>query len=204
MKINEIFYSLQGEGFYAGTPAVFIRFSGCNLVCPFCDTAHNSGVFLSEDEIVNRISELIPQRQNLPLIVLTGGEPSLFVTPAFVSRLRAEFGAKIAMESNGTRKAVNVDFLTVSPKEPFVGASGRLAIEKCNEIKIVFDGNQDPEAIVENHGNPIAVSDGYFLQPMDTGDDEKNKEIIAATVKYCKQHPKWRLSLQTHKILNVR
>lgn len=197
-RINEIFYSVQGEGFHAGTPAVFIRFSGCNLACFFCDTRHQSGEFMTADEIVEAIRKEANGRK-FPLIVLTGGEPSLYVDSEFTARLRREFDAEIAMESNGTRKVVGVDFLTVSPKFPFVGSLARLAVEECSEIKLVYDGKINPEEVISG-----VRAAHYFLQPMDTGDEKKNREIATLAVEYCLNNPRWRLSLQMHKILGAR
>ena len=97
-KINEIFYSLQGEGFHTGTPAVFVRFSGCNLRCTFCDTQHQEGKMMSSQEIVDEVNKY----PLAPLIVLTGGEPSLFIDEAFVEELKQKIGKTIAIETNGT------------------------------------------------------------------------------------------------------
>lgn len=202
-KINEVFYSLQGEGYYAGTPAVFVRFSGCNLSCAFCDTAHNNGEFLTTEQLLERISDASDGRK-FHLLVLTGGEPTLFVDKDLIAALRSRFAATIAMESNGTRKpSAKVDFLTVSPKSPYVGSVGTPSVSECSEIKVVYDAKIDPEEVVKNQGFPIIATHGYYLQPMDTGDEEHNKEIIKATVDYCLKNPKWRISLQTHKILGL-
>ena len=96
-KINEIFYSLQGEGFHTGTPAVFVRFSGCNLRCSFCDTRHEEGVMMTDEEIVEKVSSF-PAR----MVILTGGEPSLWIDKALISRLR-EAGKQICIETQGER-----------------------------------------------------------------------------------------------------
>ena len=93
-KINEIFYSLQGEGFYSGTPAVFVRFSGCNLRCEFCDTQHQQGMMMSLQDIVTEVNKY----PNAPLLVLTGGEPSLFIDEAFVAALKSTTGKTVAIE----------------------------------------------------------------------------------------------------------
>ena len=111
-KINEIFYSLQGEGFHTGTPAVFVRFSGCNLRCSFCDTRHEEGVMMTDEEIVEKVSSF-PAR----IVILTGGEPSLWIDKALISRLR-EAGKQICIETNGTRPLPDgIDWVTCSPKE---------------------------------------------------------------------------------------
>ena len=95
-KINEIFYSLQGEGFHSGTPAVFVRFSGCNLRCTFCDTQHQAGEMMSLQEIVDEVNKY----PIAPLVVLTGGEPSLFIDEAFVAGLKQKTGKTVAIETN--------------------------------------------------------------------------------------------------------
>ena len=139
-KINEIYYSLQGEGFHTGVPSVFVRFSGCNLSCSFCDTAHASGTMMTAQEIADAINAY-PQA---PLIVLTGGEPSLFVTDEFISYLKTATGKRIAMETNGTHAVPsNIDWVTLSPKTGFQGADAHPCIlTECHELKVVYL-NQD-------------------------------------------------------------
>ena len=184
-RVNQIFYSLQGEGRNTGRAAVFVRFAGCNLRCSFCDTDFSSWREMSDDEIVAAISQY-PTR----LVVLTGGEPTLQVDRPLVDLLHAH-GYEIAMESNGTRQPVEgIDLLTCSPKE-------HVAITKCNELKCVFDGDASS---VDDRG---ISADYYYLQPCDVGDATRNAAITAACVEYIKQHPKWRLSLQTHKLINI-
>ena len=197
-KVNEIFYSLQGEGYYTGTPAVFIRLSGCNLHCDFCDTQHNQGRFLQVDEIFREIDRVC-EGARPSLVVLTGGEPTLTATDELCQALARRFKV-VAMESNGTRRPpVGVSFLTVSPKADFVGQPGEPIVTCANEVKLVYTGENDPgkwfERIQAGH---------YCLQPCDTGDPEKNADIVAKTLAYIKEHPWWRLSLQTQKIINVR
>ena len=111
-KINEIFYSLQGEGAHTGIPAVFVRFSGCNLKCPFCDTDHSTGEMLTESDIAAFVNAYPAE-----WIVLTGGEPSLFVNEDLIHFLHVATGKKIAIETNGTRRVPeNIDRITFSPK----------------------------------------------------------------------------------------
>ena len=111
-RINEIFYSLQGEGFHTGIPSVFVRFSGCNLHCEFCDTDHAHGTLLSFDDIVREVLQY-----PAPWVVLTGGEPSLFIDDDFVQRLKAATGKQIAIETNGTPPLPpSLDWVTLSPK----------------------------------------------------------------------------------------
>ena len=110
-KINEIFYSLQGEGFHTGTPALFIRFSGCNLKCSFCDTKHEEGEWMSDEDIVAKAKEC-PAK----MVVLTGGEPSLWIDEAFVEKLH-QAGKYVCIETNGTHPIPDsVDWITCSPK----------------------------------------------------------------------------------------
>ena len=194
MRVNEIFYSIQGEGAHAGTPAIFIRFSGCNLKCPFCDTDFSSYKEMTEDEIIDAMRQLTDKCHN---VVITGGEPTLQIDSVFVAKLHIN-GYIVAMESNGTRKAPkNLDWLTISPKEPFVGSTGKLYINSCHELKLVFDGEHEPSdfGIKAEH---------YYLQPCDTGDKAKNDEIINKLIEYVKKNPRWKISLQTQKILSVR
>lgn len=190
MKVNEIFYSLQGEGYYTGTAAVFVRLSGCNLRCPFCDTDHQSGMEMTEEAIVEAVCQH-PARH----VVITGGEPSLFLTASLVDALH-KAGRYVAIETNGTKQLPeNVDWITLSPKDAFV-ESAAPAISRCNEIKVVFDGNDIP-----NYSHITA--EHHFLQPCDTGNSDKNASIVQGATSYILSHPEWRLSLQTHKIINI-
>lgn len=191
-RINEIFLSLQGEGRNTGRAAVFIRFAGCNLSCPFCDTDFGPYREMTDEEIISAIGGY-----NARLAVLTGGEPTLQADDAFVSLMHAH-GYEVAMETNGTRPVpAATDWVTVSPKLPFAGAAGRLAVSRCNELKCVFDGTVP----VDDYG---IEADYYYLQPCDTGDANRNRQITAACVDYIMEHPRWRLSLQTHKLLGIR
>lgn len=197
-RINNIFYSLQGEGRNTGRAAVFIRFAGCNLRCSFCDTEFESYREMSDEEILDAVKTLVPSNQTpFPLggvggrllIVLTGGEPTLQVDEAFVDLLH-QHDYEVAMESNGTRFAPrNLDWFTVSPKQSPIR-------QHCNEVKVVFvDAGHVPDIDLE--------ADYYYLQPCDVGDAERNKAITQACVEYIKQHPQWRLSLQTHKLIDI-
>lgn len=193
MRVNEIFYSLQGEGFYVGVPSVFIRLSGCNLQCSFCDTTHQSFTDMSESEIADVVAQYPAQH-----VVITGGEPSLQLTASLIELLHS-LGKEVAVETNGTHfLPENVDWITLSPKDAFItSASAKVVLKHCNEMKVVFAGNELPNY------DDIAC-DHFFLQPCDVGDKGKNKEIVEATIAYCLQHPKWRLSLQTHKLVGIR
>lgn len=194
MKINEIFYSLQGEGHHSGTPAIFIRFSGCNLKCPFCDTAHTEGTTMTEAEILETIAKY-PAK----MVVLTGGEPSLFVTATLIDALKSR-GYYIAIETNGTNPLPKgINWVTLSPKDAFVNKTKEAIpiLTQCDELKVVFTEEQ-PQAY--RH-----IDAQYrYLQPCDTGNAEHNSEIINRCIEYIKAHPEWRLSLQTHKLLGIR
>lgn len=193
MKVNEIFYSLQGEGYHSGTPAVFVRFSGCNLRCPFCDTQHEEGIEMSETEIVEAV-----KTYPASLVVVTGGEPAMQLTEGLVDTLHAA-GKYVSVETNGTLPLPkNVDWITLSPKDSWVGSQAAPVLSRADELKLLFDGTHEPS--LYSH---IAVAH-RFLQPCDMGNDARNAEIMQATVDYIKKNPAWRLSLQIHKILKIR
>lgn len=194
MRVNEIFYSIQGEGAHSGEAAIFVRLSGCNLLCEFCDTEHRPYKDLTEDEICSQIAEF-PSR----LVVITGGEPTLQLTKSLIQKIHA-LGKMVAIETNGTHEIPQgVDWVTVSPKSLFVGAKGLPVINHAQEVKVVYNGIQwadDPTfGITAAH---------YFIQPCDTGNEERNREIINQCVQFIKENPTWKLSLQTQKILRVR
>ena len=193
MRVNEIFYSLPGVGFYVGTQTKYERFSGCNLHCPFCDTQHTEGCTMTEEAILQEV-----QRYGARHVVLTGGEPSLQLTESLVAGLH-RLGRFVAVETNGTRSLpAGVDWITLSPKDAFVNESAaRIALSECHELKVVFTG-----AALPNYSHIQARH--RFLQPCDTGNAAENADILSATIAYCKQHPEWRLSLQTHKWLGIR
>lgn len=193
LKVNEIFYSLQGEGYYTGAPAIFIRFCGCNLKCPFCDTKHDDGMEMTEEEIVAEV-EKYPARH----VVVTGGEPSLQLTASLVDKLHA-IGKYVAIETNGTRPLPdNVDWITLSPKDAWLGKAASPVLAHADELKVLFDGRHEPAAY-------DGIAAGHrFLQPCDVGDTLRNAAIVAATIEYVKSHPEWCLSLQIHKTLNIK
>lgn len=199
MRVNEIFYSLQGEGYHAGRPAVFVRFSGCNLQCPFCDTQHEAGTEMSEQEIVAAAKLLTPHSSLLPpLLVITGGEPALQLTATLVALLHQE-GFRVAVETNGTLPLPpNVDWVTLSPKSLWLGPDAAPVLQEADELKVLFDGQHAPSAY------DYIEAAHRFLQPMDTGDADHNAAIIRQAVDYCLEHPQWRLSLQIHKILDIK
>ena len=178
-KINEIFYSLQGEGFRVGTPVVFVRFSGCNLSCPFCDTLHTEGVKMTDEEILAEVNKYLGK-----VVVLTGGEPGLWVDEALITALH-ENGKYVCIETNGTCELPeSIDWVTCSPKE-----GTHLRVKHIDEVKVVYTGQK-----VETYLNLPAHY--YFLQPCSC---KNTQEVVA----YIKEHPMWRLSLQTHKLINI-
>lgn len=193
MRVNEIFYSIQGEGRFTGTPAIFIRLAGCNLRCDFCDTEHQPYKDLTEAEIVRQIA-------NFPAshVVITGGEPMLWLTLSLIDRLHRK-GKFIQVETNGTipiKDILPIDWITCSPKFDFC-PHAELKIQRIDELKVVYQG-QDMSAY-----DSIEAKE-YYLQPCDFRDEARNAENLAATINYIKIHPKWKLSLQTQKILSVR
>ena len=178
-KINEIFYSLQGEGFHTGTPAVFVRFSGCNLKCSFCDTHHEDGRMMSDDEIIAEVCKY-PCR----MVILTGGEPGLWIDGKLTAALHAA-GKYIAIETNGTCiLPEDIDWVTCSPKEGAI-----LKVCRMDEVKVVYVG----QYVCEYLKLPARH---YFLQPCS---GQNTNDVIA----YIKEHPQWRLSLQTHKLIDI-
>ena len=193
-RVNEIFYSLQGEGYHSGTPAVFVRFSGCNLHCAFCDTQHQVGEMISMQEVVNEVNKY----PIAPLVVLTGGEPSLLIDEAFVSELKQKTGKCIAIETNGTRPLPNnLDWVTLSPKSSFEGGDAEpCVLKRCDELKVVYLGQDlaQYDEIQAKH---------RFLQPCFVEDLEQRKANMQACVEAVKSHPNWRLSLQIHRVLSI-
>ncbi len=207
--IKEIFYTLQGEGTHAGRPSVFCRFSGCNLwtgreqdrhkaTCQFCDTdfvgtdGENGGRFTSAEAVVDVIARLWPEGQpkSAPWVVCTGGEPLLQVDRALVEALHAR-GFGVAVETNGTKlPPEDLDWICVSPK-----AGAPLNLTRGNELKLVYP---QPTLLPEQ----VAHLDfeHFYLQPMDGPNAAANTQDA---VRYCLQHPQWKLSLQTHKLLGI-
>ncbi len=190
LQLAEIFYSVQGEGTWAGTPAVFVRLAGCNLACDFCDTDYALKFVASVDEVVARVRA---EGGDCPMIILTGGEPlAQAATLALIDALRAD-GRRVHIESNGTIFAELPDdvWLCVSPKER---VDVRMA-ERANEAKLIVDGRVPEEHLPLFVDQPIVL-----LQP------EGNKPSnVALAVAYAKAHPRrFKVSLQTHKYMGVR
>lgn len=193
--INEIFYSLQGESFHTGTPCVFVRFSGCNLRCVFCDTEHQTSHPMTSDEIVNEVMGY----SNAQMIVLTGGEPSLFVDDELLCALKAAVGLPVAIETNGTRPiAADIDWVTLSPKIGLEGGDHEpCVLTRCDELKVVYCGQDlQPYSTIQTKYR--------FLQPCYCDDPERRKANLDACVEAVMKNPGWRLSLQIHRVLGIR
>jgi len=191
LNVNEIFYSLQGEGGRTGQASIFIRLAKCNLACSFCDTDFERGVKMTLEEVLNEIEDW-PCRW----IVWTGGEPTLQLTDAVVAFFK-ERGYSQAIETNGTRRIPNgIDYITCSPKQHF---------EKVKELIPVVDELRFP---IEK-GDPLPdisilpETERYLLSPI-----FDNQQMIPENVDYCismvREHPEWALSLQTHKLIGIR
>ena len=188
-RINEIFYSLQGEGYWTGTPMVFLRMSGCNLRCPFCDTDHEAHTDMTAEQIVEAVSAVSGECRR---VCVTGGEPSLQLDLPLVEALHGA-GYRIHVETNGTRPLPEgVDWVTLRPKAavPDLKGDGTVVMTQADEVKVVFLG-----ADVEKWA--VFPATWHFLQPCSCSNTE-------LTVDYILRHPRWRLSLQTHKYLNIR
>ncbi len=206
-SIKEIYYTLQGEGFHTGRPAVFIRFSGCNLwsgiegdransICKFCDTdflgnSDSGGKFESPKEIVTMVNRLWPIGQNVkPFVICTGGEPLLQLDQLIIDAFK-NAGFIVAIETNGTlQPSDGIDWICVSPK-----SGTEMLLSKGNELKLVFPQNgmnpQDYLSLEFEH---------FYLQPMDGPQLHENTR---SAIEYCMAHPRWTLSQQTHKTLNI-
>ena len=206
-SIKEIFYTLQGEGAHAGRPAVFCRFSGCNLwsgreqdrasaVCQFCDTdfvgtdGERGGKFATPGALAQEIDSLWPAGAGHKYVVFTGGEPLLQLDAPLLAAMHA-VGFTIAIETNGTLDVPpGVDWVCVSPK-----MGSELVVRKGNEIKVVIPQKEQDLAAYEG-----LDFENFFVQPMDGPLAAFNTALAIET---CKRNPKWKLSLQTHKLLNI-
>lgn len=196
-RINEIFYSIQGEGHHVGYPSVFIRFSGCNLSCPFCDTAHQNGIYMSDDDIIHAVN-----LHKADWIVLTGGEPGLQIDPQFIHLLKRATGKKIAIETNGTVDLPEgIDWITVSPKNGICGKEAPIKESiKADEIKVV-DVGQPLEPYFEL--SCIKDSTLMYLQPCYVEDKKQFRLNQLSTVKRVFEDTRWTLSVQLHRYLNI-
>lgn len=216
--VKEIFYTLQGEGANTGTPAVFCRFAGCNLwsgreadraaaVCNFCDTdfigtdGPGGGKFATPEALADAVAGAWPSLGSarfpsnradpkLKFVVCTGGEPLLQLDRPLIEAFHAK-GFRVAVETNGTQPVPEgIDWVCVSPK-----ATAPVVVERGDELKLVYPQS---EAMPERFES--LAFDHFFLQPMDGPTREANTR---AAVEYCLHHPRWRLSLQTHKIIGI-
>ena len=214
-RVNEIFYTLQGEGAHMGIPAVFVRFSGCNLRCPWCDTEFTEYTEMTAEQIVAQVTELydIPNERR-KMVVLTGGEPSLQVDKPLVEALH-EAGFYICIETNGTRPLPEgIDWITCSPKanslKHSVISHQPLALKKVNEVKVVYTGEYNPEIwctqLEAEHWmlQPLRFTGDWLIEhAVDEWEDDRN-DNLDDTVRYILSHPFWRLSVQIHKIAGLR
>ena len=205
--VKEIFFTLQGEGANTGRAAVFCRFTGCNLwngkesdrqhaVCKFCDTdfvgvGPDGGRFPDADALADAIARAWPENAGERFVVCTGGEPLLQLDEPLVDALHSR-DFVVAVETNGTQRAPRgIDWICVSPK-----AGAELVLRGGNELKLVYPQREATPEQFED-----LEFEQWFLQPMDGPDREANTR---AAVEYCLSHPRWRLSLQTHKALGIR
>lgn len=214
-QVKEMFYSLQGEGAQTGRPAIFVRFAGCNLwsgkethrataVCQFCDTdflgtdGKNGGKFKTAESLAISVAALWPQNTvEKPYVICTGGEPALQIDSALVSAFHDK-RFEIAIETNGTLPLPDgLDWVCVSPK----GASN-LVVKQCNELKLVYpQADSMPEKFED------VIAQYRYLSPKNPFDKSTifptQIDSTQSAIGYCLQHPQWRLTLQTHKIVNI-
>ena len=210
-SVKEIYFTLQGEGAQTGRPAVFLRFAGCNLwsgreqdrsraVCRFCDTQFvgtdgpGGGKFETAGELADAVHSLWPNSQSTvrPYVVCTGGEPLLQLDTAAIDALH-ELDFEVGVETNGTLLApAGLDWICVSPK-----AGAAVVQRRGNELKLVYP-QTEPEAQPEHFAG--MAFEHHFLQPLDDANSERN---LRQTIDYCLREPRWRLSLQTHKMIGI-
>ena len=209
-SVKEIFYTMQGEGAQSGRPAVFCRFAGCNLwsgrekdrataICQFCDTdfvgvdGDNGGRFDTAESFATAVRAQWKSNDPTvkPLVVCTGGEPLLQLDKVAVKALQ-DLGFEVAVETNGTQSAPkNIDWICMSPK-----AGTKIVLIEGDELKLVF-----PQPDLQPSSVEHLQFKNWFLQPMDGPERDKN---IQLTLQYCLEHPRWRLSLQMHKLVGIR
>ena len=212
--VKELYYTLQGEGAHAGRAAVFCRFAGCNLwtgreadraqaVCTFCDTEFvgtdgpGGGKFPTATALSDAVASHWPvQAGGTRYVVCTGGEPLLQMDAPLIEAFHAR-GFEVGVETNGTQPApAGLDWICVSPK-----ADAPLVLTRGQELKLVYPQRHpaaQPERFVE------LEFEEFMLQPLDAGDAEATQRNVRAALEYCLAHPRWRLSLQTHKLLDIR
>lgn len=188
--VNEIFYSLQGEGGRAGEASIFIRLTKCNLACSFCDTDFEEGREMSLDQILEEIG-----KYPCKWIIWTGGEPTIQLKDDHLAVFR-DHGYKQAIETNGTRKVPSlIDYITCSPKQQYETIKSRIPF--AHEIRMpIICGDSIPDITV------FPQADNYFLSPVFDG-DKINIDNVSYCVDLIKKHPQWRLSLQIHKLIHI-
>ena len=205
--IKEIYFTLQGEGFHTGRPAIFVRFSGCNLwtglekdraeaICFWCDTdfvgttGPNGGKY-SAKQIADILLNLWPtSKVEKPYIVCTGGEPLLQIDQLFITTIK-NIGFEIGLETNGTILAPEgFDWICVSPK-----ANSELKLKEGNELKFIY-----PQKNLNPKDHEVLDFDHFFIQPLD---DKYQSENVLMAKKFIKMNPSWKLSIQTHKVLGI-
>lgn len=206
-SVKETFYSLQGEGAHTGRPAIFCRFTGCNLwsgreqdrqhaVCDFCDTdfigtdGNGGGKFKTPDALIDHLLAFWPTVDVSPYVIFTGGEPALQLDQALVDACH-QANMIVAIETNGTKPLPrHIDWVCVSPK-----ANAELIILKGNELKLVY-----PQPLAQPHQFTELAFEHFFIQPKDGPDRLLHTQDATA---FCLKNPHWRLSLQTHKVLGI-
>ena len=195
--INDIFYSVQGEGHFSGQPAVFIRFSECNLRCSFCDTEFLSGRSMGADEILEAVQQY-PTRH----IVLTGGEP-LMRDLSDLCRLLKEKGYFLQVETNGMfdRGLEHIDWITVSPK------NDRTRIRRADELKLLLEKGGEPlfgQGLDAEYKYISPINPGHGGQAGEASSEQFDREAAAYAAEWVMKHPEYRLSIQLHKILGIK
>lgn len=209
-RVKEVFYSVQGEGFHSGRPAIFCRLAQCNLwtgreedrstsICKFCDTdfigtdGQNGGAFKTAENLSQHLLNFWPKTSTHPFVVLTGGEPLLQVDQNLIDNLHKHH-FEIAIETNGTKiPPDNIDWICVSPK-----ANAKVILNAGQELKLIYP--QD-----ENHPRDFStlIFEHFYLQPLDTQNPQTTQDNLKSCLDYCLKNPQWKISLQTHKILGV-
>ena len=208
--VKEIYYTLQGEGYHTGRPAVFLRFTGCNLwsgmekdrataICDFCDTdfvgvdGPGGGKFTTPDELAHAVNGKWDDgagANTKRFTVITGGEPLLQLDSPLIDALHSA-GFEVAIETNGTLLAPDgIDWICVSPK-----AKSDFSLQAGDELKIIY-----PQSGIDPERYSALDFEHFFLQPMDGPNVTRNTELV---IEYCKSHPQWKVSLQTHKLLGI-
>jgi len=210
-SVKEVFYSLQGEGFHSGRPAIFCRMSNCNLwtgreadrsmaICQFCDTdfigtdGQNGGRFKEAEALCQHLLSFWPKQvAEHPFVVITGGEPLLQVDDKLIEQLH-HHQFEIAIETNGTKSAPNgIDWICMSPK-----ANAPIILDKGHELKLIYP---QPDLMPEKVAH--LEFDFFYIQAMDDADPQISQDNLKAAVDYCLKNPQWKLSLQTHKLLGI-